>query len=291
MLSYGSAKRFNIKRVSTGSIMLDKAIGGGIPYGRFSLFYGSPMSGKTTIALSTIANAQKEGAICAYLDTEKTYDLNWAAKLGIDTDKLLVSNIAAGEPVVDTLADLVEKRIDLVVVDSIAAMCPKEFLMKEAADVKVAPLAKLINEMMSKVNALNSKTAVIFINQPREAIGKLFGSTLSLPGGKSIGHYSSVNVKFWVAKRIKDNKEDVIAREVHCEVEKNKLAPPFRSAQFNLYFDGRIDNNEELLRLAIEQGVVKKNGSWYAYKEEKIQGDTSFIEECNGEWRQEVSIV
>ena len=277
-----------IERIPSGSYLLDRIIDGGIPLGRFTLFYGAPMSGKTTIALTTIANAQKKGMLCAYLDSEKTYSTDWANKIGVDGKNLLVSSISLGEPVVDTLADLIDKRFDLVVVDSIAAMCPKEFL-QDASKSKVSPLARLVNEMMCRVNALNSKTAVIFINQPREKVGVMFGSKLSLPGGKSIAHYSSLTVKFWINGRIKE-KDEIIGRTISCHVDKNKLGIPERTAEFNVYFNSGIDNNDELLTLATQQKVVTKSGGWYIYGEDKHQGRDTFVLEANPGWKEAVSL-
>lgn len=277
-----------IERIPSGSYLLDRIIDGGIPLGRFSLFYGAPMSGKTTIALTTIASAQKKGMLCAYLDSEKTYSTDWANKLGVDGSNLLVSSVSLGEPLVDTVADLIDRRFDLVVVDSIAAMCPKEFL-ESASKSKVSPLARLVNEMMCKVNALNSKTAIIFINQPREKVGVLFGSKLSLPGGKSVAHYASLTIKFWINGRIKE-KDEIIGRVISCHVDKNKLGIPERTAEFNVYFNSGIDNGDELLTLAIQQGVVTKSGGWYYYASEKHQGRNTFILEANSKWRKAVSL-
>jgi recombination protein RecA len=284
----GTGEGKTIKRIPSGSYTLD-AITGGIPLGRFSYFYGNPMSGKTSLALTTIANAQKEGLLCAFLDAEKTYSSDWAEQLGVDVNNLLVASYSLGEPIADTLIDLIEKRLDLIVVDSIAAICPEAFLKGSSKGKSYAGLAHIINPMVCTANAINTKTGVIFINQPRDKIGSFIGG-MSLPGGKALAHYSSLSIKFWVSKRIKDKKSDVIGREITCNVDKNKLGAAENNATFNIYFNKGIDNTDELLTLALEQGIVKKKGSWYKYNEEEYQGRSTFTSSANPKWKEEVSL-
>lgn len=203
VLSDGTRK---VRRISSGSHMVDK-ITGGIPLGTFTYFYGNTMSGKTSLALTTIANAQQQGLSCAFLDAEKTYDVGWAKILGVDTDNLLVARYSFGEPLADTLIDLITQRFDLVVVDSIAAICPLEFLKGFSSkgskqSMTRAPLAQVINPMICTANAKNEVTGVIFINQPRARMGVIGAGGMGLPGGKALAHYSSISLRFWVAERI-----------------------------------------------------------------------------------------
>jgi recombination protein RecA len=262
-----------IPGISTGSISLDLALGGrGIPRGRIIEVYGPESSGKTTLALHVIASAQKAGGVAAFIDAEHALDPSWARRLGVNLEDLLVSQPDTGEQGLDICEMLVRSNaIDVIVVDSVAALIPRAEIEGEMGDSVVGMQARLMSKAMRKLTgAINrSKTTVIFINQIREKIGVMFGNPETTPGGRALKFYASVRIDIRRTGSIKEG-DTAVGNRVRARVVKNKIAPPFRDAEFDIMFDEGISSTGDLLDLAVDCDVVGKSGAWFNYGEVRL---------------------
>jgi len=268
IMPLGADKRGPVAGISTGSLSLDMAMGGqGIPRGRIIELFGPESSGKTTLALHCAAEAQKNGGIAAIIDAEHAFDPTWGKKLGVELDTLLVSQPACGEEAMQITEMLIKSNaVDLIIVDSVAALVPRQELEGEMGDKHVGLQARLMSQAMRKLTGAiaKSKTAVIFINQIREKIGVMFGSPETTPGGRALKFYSSCRLDVRRIGQLKDG-EDVVGQRVRAKVVKNKVAPPFRLAEFDMMHTNGISYEGDVLDLAVTHKIVNRSGAWFKY--------------------------
>src|SRR5690242_2838574 len=273
IMRLGDDGRAPVEVIPTGSIALDVALGiGGLPRGRVVEIYGPESSGKTTVALHAVANAQKAGGIAAFIDAEHALDPEYAKKLGVDTDALLVSQPDTGEQALEIMDMLIRSgAIDIIVIDSVAALVPKAEIEGEMGDSHVGLQARLMSQALRKITgALNqSGTTAIFINQLREKIGVFFGSPETTTGGKALKFYASVRMDIRRIETLKDG-QDAVGSRTRVKVVKNKVAPPFKQAEFDIMWGQGISREGSLIDLGVEQGIVRKAGAWYTYESDQL---------------------
>ncbi|KAA0695819.1 recombinase RecA [Halopseudomonas laoshanensis] len=273
VMRMGDHERMAIPSISTGSLGLDIALGlGGLPKGRVVEIYGPESSGKTTLTLSVIAQAQKQGATCAFVDAEHALDPEYAAKLGVNVDDLLVSQPDTGEQALEITDMLVRSNaVDVIIIDSVAALVPKAEIEGEMGDHHVGVQARLMSQALRKItgNIKNANCLVIFINQIRMKIGVMFGNPETTTGGNALKFYSSVRLDIRRTGAVKEG-DEVVGSETRVKVVKNKVAPPFRQAEFQILYGSGIYHNAEIIDLGVQIGEIEKAGAWYSYKGSKI---------------------
>ncbi|MBR1915825.1 MAG: recombinase RecA [Alphaproteobacteria bacterium] len=273
IMRLGQNTKIDIEAISTGSLGIDIALGiGGLPKGRIIEIYGPESSGKTTLALSVIAQSQKKGGTCAFIDAEHALDPSYAKKIGVDIENLLISQPDAGEQALEIADTLVRSgAIDVLVVDSVAALVPKAELEGEMGDSHMGLQARLMSQALRKLTATiaRSNTLVIFINQIRMKLGVMFGNPETTTGGNALKFYASVRMDIRRIGAIKD-KDDVIGNQTRVKIVKNKVAPPFKTVDFDIMYGEGISKTGELIDLGVKAGIVEKAGAWFSYNGEKI---------------------
>ena len=273
IMRLGQSTNIDIEAISTGSLGIDIALGiGGLPKGRIIEIYGPESSGKTTLALSVIAEAQKKGGTCAFIDAEHALDPSYAKKIGVDIENLLISQPDAGEQALEIADTLVRSgAIDVLVVDSVAALVPKAELEGEMGDSHMGLQARLMSQALRKLTSTvsRSNTLIIFINQIRMKIGVMFGNPETTTGGNALKFYASVRMDIRRIGAIKD-KDDVIGSQTRVKIVKNKVAPPFKTVDFDIMYGEGISKTGELIDLGVKAGIVDKAGAWFSYNGEKI---------------------
>ena len=273
IMRLGMDSKVRVEAIPTGAINLDAAIGvGGIPRGRITEIYGPESSGKTTLCLHVVANAQRAGGVAAYIDAEHALDTEYAKKLGVDVENLLISQPDTGEQALEICEILVRSgAVDVVVVDSVAALVPKAEIEGEMGDSHVGLQARLMSQALRKLTGAiaRSKVSVVFINQLREKIGVMFGNPETTTGGKALKFYASLRLDIRRIGPVKE-KEDVIGSHVRVKVVKNKVAPPFKQAEFDIMYAEGISHTSLLVDIGVEAGIIDKAGAWYSYGTQRI---------------------
>ncbi len=268
-----------IDSISTGSVSLDNALGiGGVPRGRIIEIYGPESSGKTTICLHVIAEAQKNGGIAAFIDAEHALDANYAKRLGVDVQNLLLSQPDYGEQALEIVDTLVRSNaLDVIVVDSVAALVPRSEIEGEMGDAQMGVQARLMSQALRKITgAVNrSKTSVIFTNQLRSKIGVMFGSPETTTGGNALKFYASLRLDIRRIAAIKDG-QDIVGNRTKVKVVKSKVAPPFKVVEFDIIYNQGISKAGELIDIGVDKGIIKKGGAWFTYGEDRFQGREQF---------------
>lgn len=275
IMKLGDKQIVDVEAISTGSLTLDLALGiGGFPRGRIVEIYGPESSGKTTLAIHAIAEAQKAGGIAAFIDAEHAFDKNYAEALGVDTENLLISQPDNGEQALEIAENLIRSgAIDILVIDSVAALTPRSEIEGEMGDSKMGLHARLMSQALRKLTATIGRTGCtcVFINQLREKIGVMFGNPETTTGGNALKFYASIRLDIRKSgTSIKDKEGNVVGNPIKVKVVKNKMAPPFRIALFEITFGKGISRTGEIIDLAVENDIIKKSGSWYAYNDTKI---------------------
>ncbi|MCS7202060.1 MAG: recombinase RecA [Dictyoglomus sp.] len=275
IMRLGSTERFQVEVIPTGILTLDYALGvGGVPRGRIIELYGPEGSGKTTVALQIIASAQKRGGVAAFIDAEHALDPNYAKKLGVNLENLLISQPDTGEQALEIAEILVRSgAVDVIVIDSVAALVPRAELEGEMGDAFIGLQARLMSQALRKLTGVisKSKTVAIFINQLREKVGTFFGNPETTPGGRALKFYASVRIEVRKAESMKEGSE-VTGTRVKVKVVKNKVAPPFKEGEFDLIYGEGISREGCILDAGIETKIIEKSGTWYIYKDIRLQG-------------------
>ena len=295
IMRMGEKTSMGIESIQTGALSLDLALGvGGLPRGRVVEIFGPESSGKSTLAMHVVAEAQRNGGICAYIDAEHAMDPVYASAIGVDIDQLLISQPDTGEQALEIVDMLVRSgAVDVVVIDSVAALTPRAEIEGEMGDTHVGLQARLMSQALRKLTANLSRTntIAIFINQLREKIGVMFGSPETTPGGRALKFYSSVRLDIRRIESIKDGAE-IVGNRTRVKVVKNKVAPPFRQAEFDIMYGKGISREGTLLDIAVDMGIIKKSGAWFTYEGEQLgqgrENAKSFLSE-NPEIMVEVS--
>jgi recombination protein RecA len=272
IMKLGEGHKIDVAMIPTGSLSLDLALGGGLPEGRIIEIYGPESSGKTTLALHAVAEVQKSGGVAAFVDAEHALDPEYAARIGVNLDTLLISQPDTGEQALEITETLVRSSaVDIIVVDSVAALVPRAEIEGDMGDAHVGLQARLMSQALRKLTGVisKSKTTVVFLNQLRIKIGVMFGNPETTAGGQALKYYASVRMDIRRSEQIKDG-DTSIGNHVKVKIVKNKVAAPFKIAEFDIMFNEGISTAGDLIDLAVKYGLVMKSGSWYSYKEDKI---------------------
>jgi len=286
VMKLDDVKRVHVDSISTGSISLDWALGvGGVPRGRVIEIFGSESSGKTTLALHILAESQKKGGICAFIDAEHALDPEYAKKVGVNINDLLISQPDSGEQALEIVETLVRsKEITVIIIDSVAALTPKTEIEGEMGDQQIGLQARLMSKALRKLSAIIAKTGttVVFLNQTRMKIGVMFGDPTTTPGGMALKFYSSVRIRLTRIAQIK-RKDEIIGSRIRAKVVKNKIAAPFRTVEFDIYYNEGISKLADIISIGLKNNIIKRRGSWYEFKENKIgqgmEGAKEFLKE------------
>lgn len=281
IMKMGENTALDMNRVSTGVVAIDNILGGGIPTGRIVEIYGPESSGKTTLALQILANAQKLGGTAAFIDAEHAIDTAYAKRLGVDTDELLLTQPDNGEDALEITRELASSgAVDIIIIDSVAALVPRAELDGSMGDSHVGLQARLMSQALRKLAGVTAKTdcTIIFINQIREKIGIMFGNPETTSGGRALKFFSSIRIEVRKSTAIKDGIE-MVGAETNVKIVKNKTAVPFKSVKVDIMFGKGFDKERSLINLATQKGIIEKNGSWFSYKNERIGQGKSNVKE------------